>query len=135
MCWPRKAEEDRSVSEIKALEALEAWASDYSKYLKMSKYLQLLSSKCLFFSVFPIINLWKFKFAYQPNKRVGFNKQGHMCRKRDGAGVGWQGRLLESATSLSGIDLFVFSECVACLITVLHFVFFITHEKHAKILL
>ena len=47
-------------------------------------------------------------------------------------GVGWQGRLLESATSLSGIDIFVFSESVACLITVLHFVFFITHEKQAK---
>ena len=45
----------------------------------------------------------------------------------------WQGRLLEFATSLSGIDLFVFSESVACLITILHFVFFITREKHAKI--
>ena len=51
-------------------------------------------------------------------------------------GVGWQGRLLESATSLSGIDIvFFFSESVACLITVLHFVFFITHEKQAKKLL
>ena len=49
--------------------------------------------------------------------------------------MGWQGRLLESATSLSEIDLFVFSESVACLITVVHFVLFITHEKHAKILL
>ena len=49
--------------------------------------------------------------------------------------MGWQERLLESATSLSGIDIFVFSESVACLITVLHFVFFITHEKQAKILL
>ena len=26
------------------------------------------------------------------------------------------------------IDLFVFSESVACLVTVLHFVFFITHD-------
>ena len=49
--------------------------------------------------------------------------------------MGWQGRLLESGTSLTGIDLFVFSESVACLITVPHFVFFITHEKHAKIML
>ena len=49
--------------------------------------------------------------------------------------MGWQGRLLESATSLSGIDIFVFSESVACLITALHFVFFISHEKYAKILL
>ena len=49
--------------------------------------------------------------------------------------MGWQGRLLESATSLSEIDLFVFSESIACLITVLHLVFFNTHEKHAKILL
>ena len=49
--------------------------------------------------------------------------------------MGWQERLLESATSMLGIDLFVFSESVACLITVLHFVFFITDEKHAKILL
>ena len=49
--------------------------------------------------------------------------------------MGWQGRVLESATSLSGIDLFVFSESVACFITVLHFVSFITHEKHAEILL
>ena len=48
-------------------------------------------------------------------------------------GVGWQGRLLEPATSLSGIDIFVFAESVTCLITVLHFVFFITHKKHAKI--
>ena len=39
------------------------------------------------------------------------------------------GALLESATSLSGIDLFVFSESVACFITVLHFVSFITHKK------
>ena len=52
-----------------------------------------------------------------------------------GEGVGWQEHLLESATSLSVIDIFVFSESVACLITVLHFVFFITHEKHAQILL
>ena len=37
--------------------------------------------------------------------------------------MGWQGRLPESATSLSGIDLFVFSESVACLITVLHLVY------------
>ena len=58
-----------------------------------------------------------------------------MCRERGGTGVGWRGRLLESATSLSGIDLFVFSESVACLITVLHLVFVITHEKLAKILL
>ena len=49
--------------------------------------------------------------------------------------MGWQGRLLESATSLTGIDIYVVSESVACLITVLHFVFFITHEKRAKILL
>ena len=56
-------------------------------------------------------------------------------RKRGGAGMGWQGHLPESGTSLSGIDIFVFSESVACLITVLHFVFFIIHENHAKILL
>ena len=49
--------------------------------------------------------------------------------------MGCHGRLLESATSLSGIGIFVFSERVACLFTVLHFVFFMTHEKHAKILL
>ena len=49
--------------------------------------------------------------------------------------MGWQVRLLDSAASVSGIDLFVFSESVACLITVLLFAFFITHEKHAKILL
>ena len=49
--------------------------------------------------------------------------------------MGWQGRLLESATSLSGIDIFVFSERIARLFTVLHFVFFITHEKQAKKLL
>ena len=66
----------------KEIKALEAWASDggkaYSKCLKKVKYLQLLSSKCLFFSIFPIINLWKFQFAYQPidetiltNKGIG----------------------------------------------------------------
>ena len=49
--------------------------------------------------------------------------------------MGWQERLLESATSMSGIDLFVFSESVACLITVLHFVFFITCENTALLLL
>ena len=46
--------------------------------------------------------------------------------------MGWQGHLIESATSLSGFDLFVFSESVACLITVLHFVCFNTHENMRK---
>ena len=63
---------------------------------------------------------------------MDFNKQGHRYRKRGGTGMGWQGRLLESATSLSGIDLFFFSESAACRITVLHFVFFITHKETCK---
>ena len=46
--------------------------------------------------------------------------------------MGWHERLLESATSLSGIDIFVFLESVDC---VLCFSSLKSYEKHAKILL
>ena len=50
--------DDITISINKIIKALEAWASDggkaYSECLKMSKYLQLLSSKFLFFQFSPL---------------------------------------------------------------------------------
>ena len=93
-----------------------------------------------FFSIFPIINLWKIKFAYKhqikgsflTNKGIGVGKGVGRGGGGGGGGGGVAGRLLESATSLSGIDFFIFSESVAFLITVLHFVFFITLKNMRK---